>query len=59
MLRYGTFNIEIKTNIDEIYFLNVTHNLQNRTYRPYKSEIEIPPHLAEPSVSKLARSCPI
>ena len=32
------FNIEIETNMKEVDFLDVTFNLTNGTYRPYKKE---------------------
>ena len=34
------FSIDIQTNLKEVHFLDVTLNLQNGTYRPYKKANE-------------------
>ena len=36
ILKSINFKIEIVTNLTEVDFLDVTFNLENNTYRPYK-----------------------
>lgn len=35
------FNMDIQTSLKEVYFLEITLNLQNGTYRPYKKSYNL------------------